>query len=163
MTQQNLYGYLDAGYPGQLASNPHTTIVENGYATEDIPYGHAVALVGGTSAADFGESNAFACELPSSSSEIFGVAVGDITQEQVMDFRGASEGRRVNILRRGQVYVSPLSDVLPAGDVHVYVSGSNAGMFTGIADGTDTTELASSTWLSPKRSGGVAKVDIQIF
>ena len=99
----------------------------------------------------------------SSSSEIFGVAVGDITQEQVMDFRGASEGRRVNILRRGQVYVSPLSDVLPAGDVHVYVSGSNAGMFTGIADGTDTTELASSTWLSPKRSGGVAKVDIQIF
>lgn len=164
MTEQNLYGYLDAGYPGQLASNPHTTIVENGYAAEDIPYGHAIALVGGTAAADFGESNAFACELPDTSSDIFGVALGDITQEQVMeDFRGASEGRRVNILRRGQVYVSPISDVLPAGDVHVYVSGSDAGRFTGISDGTNTVELESSTWLSPKRSGGVAKADIQIF
>lgn len=70
----------------------------------------------------------------------------------------------VNALTKGRMQIVPVSDMHPAGDIYIYISGENQGRLRGNADGSDTVKYTGTgiRIYEPVRAGEIGRVEVNL-
>jgi len=146
---------LGKGLAGGLASNTPPITIRTAYnaGTDNLPFGYAVA---------FGGSSIQGAVMPEdSAAKIVGVVHQN--HQTAKDYIAPEED--FAITQNGDVFVVAEGAVSPEDPVFVYTDAGTigAGKFGTVAEGTNSIELSSCSWLDKTDEGGLAKLSVTIF
>lgn len=146
---------LGKGLAGGLANNTPPITIRTAYnaGTDNLPFGYAVA---------FGGDSLQGAVLPEDSEAKL---VGVVHQNHQTANDYIAPGEDFAIIQNGDVFVVTEGAVSPEDSVFVYTDAGTigAGKFGTAAEGTDSIELSSCSWVDKTEEGGLAKLSLTIY